>query len=88
MLTDTPDFSNPMRPMESEMSSTSSDRVFHHQMRLRTVNIPRYPPFRTTLAAILFLIGGITFLIAGLVVYFGPSSGRGIPMIILGSISK
>jgi hypothetical protein len=32
--------------------------------------------------------GGIVFLIAGLAQYFGPASGRGLSMIILGSISK
>jgi hypothetical protein len=35
------------------------DRLLRYQTRLRTVYIPQYPPFKTSIAAVLFLIGMI-----------------------------
>lgn len=58
--------------------------------RARSIEFWNYPPPRTTLAAGLFLLGGIVFSVAGLSVFLGPTgtNERGLPMIILGGISK
>ena len=61
-------------------------------LRYRLPIIQRYPPFKTTIAAFIFFIGGLFFLSFGLSVFFSHifKSGhdRGLAMIILGALSK
>ena len=78
---------NDEKEEKSEKFEVDHANLLRHRARLPTIT--RYPPPKTTLAAILMLIGGITFLISGSVVYFGDSDqGRGLPMFILGIICK
>ncbi len=85
-MTEMPVLSNTSPRTNLEVESANIKLLRH---RARTVAVTQYPPPRTAIAACLFLVGGITFLIAGLVVFFGPvgSRERGMPMLILGSIS-
>jgi hypothetical protein len=45
----------PLVPLDVDID----DRLLRYQTRLRTVYIPQYPPFKTSIAAVLFLIGMI-----------------------------
>jgi hypothetical protein len=58
--------------------------------RARIDGIPRYPPIKTTVAAMLMLLAGIGFLISGLVIYFGKGGdrSRGLPLFVLGAMCK
>lgn len=62
------------------------------QPRERLPLLPRYPPPKTTIAAVLLLVGGIIFVSLGLSVLYSNllTSGkdRGLALLILGSISK
>lgn len=61
--------------------------LFNIPQRARLSIVKRYPPPKTTFAAILMLIGGIVFLISGLVVFFGNNKNdRGIPILAIGGI--
>ena len=61
-------------------------------LRYRLPIIQRYPPFKTTIAACIFFIGGLFFLSFGLSVFysniFKDGHDRGLAMIILGALSK
>jgi hypothetical protein len=61
--------------------------------RVRRPVLTRYPPLKTTIAAIILLLGGILFISLGLSIFFSHDflirgKDRGIMMIILGGLSK
>jgi hypothetical protein len=68
--------------------SYDDEYLLRHRPRLATIN--RYPPPKTTLAAITLLLVGSTLLITGFVVFFQNREGndRGLPIFILGFISE
>jgi hypothetical protein len=77
---------------EERQKRASSDNFDDFQPRERYPLIPRYPPPRTTIAAVLLTIGGIVFISLGLSVLFSHllthGRDRGLALLILGCISK
>ena len=63
-----------------------------YEPRMRTSLLVRSPPPKTTIAAVIFLVGGITFLSLGLSILFSSlishGKDRGIALIVLGGLSK
>jgi len=68
--------------------SNNDDDLMLLRSRSRLGTVVRYPPPKTTLAAMIMLFAGIALLISGLVVYFQNYEGndRGLPIFILGGI--
>lgn len=60
--------------------------------RVRRPLIAQYPPLKTTIAAVVLLLGGIIFLSLGLSIMFSSlishGKDRGLAMVILGGLSK
>lgn len=70
-------------PIDNDINS-----LLRQRPRLSTVS--RYPPPKTTAAALGLFLGGCILFICGLTVYFKSSKGgdTGMPIFILGLISK
>lgn len=73
-----------MSTTENFEISVDDEILLRHRQRLATMN--QYPPPRTTLCAGVLLLMGIILLTTGLVIFFGPGSDRGLPILILGAI--
>lgn len=84
---------NKIQKSNSRSSTDGSFAEEDFQPRERVPLLPRYPPPKTTIAAVLLLVGGIVFVSLGLSILYTNllSSGRkdrGLALIILGSLSK
>lgn len=84
---------NKIQKSNSRSSTDGSFAEEDFQPRERVPLLPRYPPPKTTIAAVLLLFGGIIFVSLGLSILYTNllSSGRkdrGLALIILGSLSK
>ena len=65
---------------------------YDYEPRMRAPLLVRGPPPKTTIAAVVFLLGGIIFLSLGFSILFSSiishGKDRGIALIVLGGISK
>lgn len=82
---------NKIQKSNSRSSTDGSFAEEDFQPRERVPLLPRYPPPKTTIAAVLLLVGGIFFVSLGLSILYTNllSSGRkdrGLALIILGSL--
>eukprot|EP01040_Poterioochromonas_malhamensis_P002915 gene2915-3100_t len=82
---------NKIQKSNSRSSTDGSFAEEDFQPRERVPLLPRYPPPKTTIAAVLLLVGGIVFVSLGLSILYTNllSSGRkdrGLALIILGSL--
>lgn len=77
---------------ERNKNRIDEDSEYDYEPRIRYPIIPRTPPPKTTLAAIIFTVLGLIFLSLGLSILYSNllshGKDRGLALIILGSISK
>eukprot|EP01041_Mallomonas_annulata_P012285 gene12285-25838_t len=78
-----------MKAMNVENSSADDLSSLDVRQRVRMVTINRSPPPRTTIAAIVLLLGGVIFLSVGCSIFVqtsGTDQDRGIAVIVLGCL--